>query len=331
MVAGGHFAHLHTVLQHGVTVAGNGLVLQLDADDAFLHSVGFLLCKGFLADELRLVKLAEHRQACHDGRDLGREFITIERQAHLEAQRVAAAQSAGFAAAACHELVPKVADELVGTIHLESILARVACPTDNDGLAVNVQFLARIEFQVFACQFENFFTNKFSLGTLDCQLAIVVGLVLEINVESFEMLFHPRHILVDVGGIDDQEKLLSPHFVDKQVVDRSSVGVAHHAIENLAVGCCGHVVCENVIDVAFCVASLDEHLAHVADVEHTACLANGHVLIGDVGVLNGHDEACKRRHQCVQCNMFVIETGFLFFHRFWFLLIRYVFICSESG
>ena len=139
--------------------------------------------------------------------------------------------------------------------------------------------------------------------------------MLEIDVEARELLLHPIDVLVDVRSVDDEEKLLGTHLIDQQVIDRAAVGVAHHTVEHLSVGCSGHVVGENVLNVALSVGTGDEHLAHVRNVEHAAGLAHGIVLVGDVCVLNGHVEAGKRRHQCAQFHVFVIKTG-LFFHKF---------------
>ena len=139
--------------------------------------------------------------------------------------------------------------------------------------------------------------------------------MLEIHVEARELLLHPIDVLVDVCGVDNEEKLLGTHLIDQQVIDCAAVGVAHHTVEHLSIGCSGDVIGENVLNVALSVGTGDEHLAHVRNVEHAAGLAHGIVLVGDVCVLNGHVEAGKRRHQCAQFHVFVIKTG-LFFHKF---------------
>ena len=126
MIARRHFADLYAVFQHCITVTGNRLVSQFDADDALRHAVGFLLQKGFLADEFFFLELAEHRQASHHRRNFSREFVAVERQADLEAQCVATAESAGLAASAGDEFVPIFDDEFVGTIDFKAVLARVA-------------------------------------------------------------------------------------------------------------------------------------------------------------------------------------------------------------
>ena len=96
------------------------------------------------------------------------------------------------------------------------------------------------------------------------------------------MLLHPCHVLVDVGGIDDQEELLGSHLVDQQVVDGAAVGVAHHAVEDLPIGGVFHIVGEDMVDVALGIRTSDEHFAHVAHVEDAAGLTYCLMLVGDV-------------------------------------------------
>ena len=113
VVAGGHLAHLAAFGQHGIAMARNGAAFEFDADDAAGHTLGLLLHQCIAADELGLVEFAEHAQSGHHRRDVGRELIAIERQSHLEAQGVAASQSAGLAAPALDKTVPALADIVV--------------------------------------------------------------------------------------------------------------------------------------------------------------------------------------------------------------------------
>ena len=90
VIAGGDFAHLLALhVEDGIAVAGNCFVCEFNADELLCDAVCLLLCKGFLADELGLVELAEHGETCHYGGDVCTEFVAIKRQADLEAQGVA--------------------------------------------------------------------------------------------------------------------------------------------------------------------------------------------------------------------------------------------------
>ena len=102
-----------------------------------------------------------------------------------------------------------------------------------------------------------------SLWSLDGNLSVVVGLVVELQVVALEVRLHPFHVLVDVGGVDDEEEVVLGHLVDQQVVYGAAVGVAHHAIEDFPYGRTGDVVGEDMVHVALGVGALDAHLAHV--------------------------------------------------------------------
>ena len=134
VVARRDFDHLFAVhVEHRIAVTWDCFVCEFDADELLRHAVGLLLCEGFLADELRLVELAEHREASHDRRDVCTEFVAIERKAYLEAQGVATAEAAGLAASALDELVPGFLCELMRAVDLEAVLAGVAGAGDDDG------------------------------------------------------------------------------------------------------------------------------------------------------------------------------------------------------
>ena len=144
------------------------------------------------------------------------------------------------------------------------------------------------------------------------QLSVIVALVVEIDIEALFLLKHPCYILVDIGCVDDEEEIVFAHLIDEQVVHGAAVGVAHHTIIDLSYGRACDIVGEDVLDVALSVGACDAHFSHVRDVEDTAVLAHGVVLVGDVGVLNRHNETAERRHECAELHVAVIKAGFLF-------------------
>ena len=117
--------------------------------------------------------------------------------------------------------------------------------------------------------------------------------MVELDVEACCVLLHPSHVLVDVCCVDDEEEIVLAHLIDQQVIHRSAVRIEHHTIIYLSDGCSGDVVREDVLNVALSVGTRDAHFAHVTHVEDAAMLAYGIVLVGDVRVLDGHDEAAK--------------------------------------
>ena len=135
MIACRHFAHRLAIgVEDCIAMTGNSLVRKFDADELLCHAVCLLLCEGFLADELGLVELAEHREASHDGGDVCAELVAIEGQTDLEAQGVATTEAAGLATTALDELVPRLLCEFVRTVDLEAVLASIASARHNDSL-----------------------------------------------------------------------------------------------------------------------------------------------------------------------------------------------------
>ena len=200
------------------------------------------------------------------------------------------------------------------SIDFKAVLTGVSRAAEVYGFVEAVNGLTGVERQFLAWQVEHVFYDLLALGPLYGQLSEVVRLVAHHDVEALGLLAHPVDIFLNVGGIDDEEVVVVLHLVDEQVVDRSAVFVAHHAVEDFAIGGVLDVVGEDVVHVAFRVGTADDDFAHVADVEHTAVVAHGQVLVGDVGVLNGHVVAGKGSHEGSQGQVFVVKTGFLNFH-----------------
>ena len=88
-------------------------------------------------------------------------------------------------------------------IDFEAVLAGVSSTTDDDGLAVGIDGLGCVENQFCAFQTKHFLCHLLCLGTLHGYLTVIVGAMVEVHVEAFEMLLHPCHVFVDIGGIDD--------------------------------------------------------------------------------------------------------------------------------
>ena len=84
VVAGGYLTHLSAFRQYRIAMSWNGAAFEFYTDDAAFHPLCLLFEEGIAGDELRFIELAEHAQSGHHGRDVGREFVAIERQSHLE-------------------------------------------------------------------------------------------------------------------------------------------------------------------------------------------------------------------------------------------------------
>ena len=316
VVAGGDDADLLAIDLHGIAIAGDGLVVQLDADNLLGNAVRLLLGEGFLTDELGLVQLDEDAETCHEGRDFGAEFVTVERQGNLETKRVAAAETAGGYLARTDERVPYLIYICVRAVDLETVLARVTCAADDDGLTLDLNLLEGVEGKFLDGEAQQTLDLLLSLGTLDGHLTVGVGLVVDLYIVALALFNDPSVILVDIGCIDDQQVEVALHAVDKKVIDAATVGVAHDAVVDLAVGGIGDVVGEDVVDELLCIGAADKDLTHVADIEDAGSIADGHMLVLDGGVLDGHVKSSERAHLGVKGYVLVIQTGFfVFFHK----------------
>ena len=154
-----------------------------------------------------------------------------------------------------------------------------------------------------------------SLWTLDCNLAVLLALVLNNDIEILRVLHNPCDILVNVRCIDDKEEALSTHSVYKQVIDNATCRVTHHAIEYLAVGSTRNVIGKDIVHELLALGAGNEHLSHVRYIEYAARLTHCIVLIDDVGVLYWHVKATERAYESTECHMLVIKTGSLVFHK----------------
>ena len=199
----------------------------------------------------------------------------------------------------------------MGGVNLKAVLAGVAGAGDDDFLAVAVESSEVVELEVTHGHVEDIDESVLCLGTLHGYFAVVGTLVLDGYVKALGLLLDPRPVLVDVGGIDDEEELVVVDLVDEQVVDRAAVVVAHHAVEDLTVGGAGDVVDEDVVDVFFSLGAFDANLAHVADVENADVMAHCVVLLGDGAVLDGHIEASEGAHEGAELDMAVMQARLL--------------------
>lgn len=87
MIARCYLANYFSIgVQDGITVSGNRFVCKLDADKLLSDAVCLLLDECFLTDELLFIQLAEHRETCHNGRDVCAEFVAIKGKSDLEAK-----------------------------------------------------------------------------------------------------------------------------------------------------------------------------------------------------------------------------------------------------
>ena len=117
------------------------------------------------------------------------------------------------------------------------------------------------------------------------------------NIKSLCILAHPGYIFVDISCINDKEKLIFIHLINKQIINGSAVRIQHHSIENLSLGSIGHIISENMINVMLGVFSCNIYFSHMRYIENTTMLTYGIMFINDGCILNRHIKAAERLHQ----------------------------------
>ena len=280
-------------IQHGVAMTGDSLIHQFDTHQFLSRTFGLLLGQCLLTNKLGLIQLDEHAQASHDRRDILREFVAIKWQAHLETQGIATTQSTSLNTC-CNQLVPALTDIVVVGINLKAILARITCTRD-DNIANS---LTSIEYQFSTRQAQYRFNDMLALRSLNSYLTIEVGTVLQVDIKALGILLHPGPVLIDVSGIDDQEEIVLAHLIHQQIVNRTTILVAHHTIVDLAHRSTSDIVGKNVLHITLGIRTFYGYLAHVRNIKQAHMLANGRMLGSNTSHLikQGHVKTTKRYH-----------------------------------
>ena len=107
------------------------------------------------------------------------------------------------------------------------------------------------------------------------------------------MRLHPRDILGNHGGVDDEEGFVFGNTVCDEVVDHAAVFIEHQGVLTLAGGELGKVIREDGVEPRDVVFSADEDLSHVGNIEGSYFFPDGGVLSEDGGVLDGHGPAAE--------------------------------------
>ena len=193
-----------------------------------------------------------------------------------------------------HELVPAAGDPVVAAIDLKAVLARITGAGDK----IVAHGLHFIKVELVAGNAQDRLHDFLALRSLYGKLAITVAGIVNLNIETVCLAAYPLVILVDVGGIDGEQKVVIGKLADASVVDRAAVGITHHAVEHLARTDLRDIVGEDMVHEALGILAGNEHLAHVRDVEHATVMAHSVVLLYNRCVLDRHVKARKRSHQC---------------------------------
>jgi len=81
------------------------------------------------------------------------------------------------------------------------------------------------------------------------------------------MLAHPRHILLAIGGVDNDKEPISGLSIDDKVVDDAAILLAHLGVHRMTRAESRDVVGEKSLQARLGIVTIDVKAAHVRDVE----------------------------------------------------------------
>ena len=307
-----HVATCRAIDEHRIAVTREGAIGDREAHE-LLRDSGRLLCfECRLPDKVTLLHLHEPLEIGFQRRDGVVDVVAVEGHPHLEAERVAAAESGGGDVAVLHEGVPDVGGVGDIEVELKAIFARVAGARDDHGaLAGDHPLLEVVVLDGVEVDVGEFLENLLRLGALEGEQGNAIGDVFELRVELGEVLRDVGEVFVFVGRVDDHHEVVGGAVHEAVVFERAAI-VEDARVVHLSDGERSDVVGGDVVDELQCLRAGDEELAHVAHVEQAAAGAHGVVFGGDSGgVLDRHFVAGEGDDLGTQGNVDVVERGAL--------------------
>src|SRR5262249_14782231 len=148
-----------------------------------------------------------------------------------------------------------------------------------------------------------------TFGTLDSKLGVVIPDIIGVAAKADDVLFHPSVILFASSRIDHQQIVVFAKLVNDYVVNECALG-----IEQRRVVCLSNLKLRSIIhaDVLNCrkgLRSADQDVSHVTDIKNPHCVADGHMLRDEAGVLDRHVPTAKIDHLRAHLAMDRIQSG----------------------
>ena len=252
------------------------------------------------------------------------QLVAVERQAGLETQRVAGAETDGHGARG-DECVPEGRPELRRHEQLEADrLARVAGAADAslDGercAAFRIGHAQRRDAELVAerlgqgAGLDETGEDVPGLLALQGQHRDLAGLVGELHVgEPGEVVVEVLPVLDPVGGIDHEEVRRHVEAVEVGIVHGAARGSGHDGVLRLQRVERLGVVGEHVLEKGHGAGAAKDEASHVADVEEAGSAACREVLVDDARrVLDRHVPAAEVDHAGAERHVTVVEGSAL--------------------
>ncbi len=298
--------------EDGVVRPGDAPVRDLEAGDLPAQALGELFFEDGLPQEIALLELADPLQVGFEDRGLVADVVAVEHELGLEAKGVAGAEPDGHDAAVRALLQDGVPDDgrvRIERVDLEAVLSRVAGPGDK---GLDARHLPEREMEGLhpdEVEGSELLEDGDGLGPLEGELGIGVAPVLGRHGEALDVIDDPGVILVGVRGVDDQKIFLGTDAIDEHIVDEGPLGGRQRGVLDLARGQLRRVVRGQVLDEGQGVLAADDDLAHMADVEEPRPGPDGHVLVDDALVFDGHLPPEEFDHPGVPFLMGIVQPG----------------------
>ena len=222
--------------------------------------VSLLLGGAFLADTAQLVRPrelgVELARPAEPGRDrvrFGRDVVSVQRIADLEAERVARAEPAGYGAP-CQHGVPERGGVLGGAGELDAELSRVARSADEDLDTVDLTHGVREGRRLGEPEALQ------RARSLNCDEPVLVGGVAHLAASRLALL-QPLVVGLAVGRVDHEQELTVREAVDDEVVDDPAALVRQERVLRLPVADAVDVVREHLLQEGLGGRSLKKSIA----------------------------------------------------------------------
>jgi len=299
-----------------VVVSGDAFVEHFEPYEAFFRTIGLLPGKVFGGGE-GFAEPGDPSQAGFEGGTEVVDVVPIEAVAHFESEGIACAKADGLQAfwtACLEDGVP----DLVGgpffilEIYLHTPCAGIAGSAYQDVVDTGeVASREGIVGEVEDIHFSEWLQDAGGLWPLYGEQAGLVGDVVHVDA-GVVVSQDPFPVFGDVGGIDHEHVgFVLFQAVDEEVVDDAAVLVGEAAVLGLAVGQFGGVVGGDALDEVEGMGSLEDELAHVADVEDAGIVPNGVMFVVDTAVGDRHVIAGEFGHFRAEGDVFRRERGLL--------------------
>src|SRR5579862_5845186 len=269
-----------------------------ERDEPSLRPVLLDRAQALDAAELR-VERARPTEPRRDRVPLRADVVAVEREADLQAQRVARAQPTRRDAAG-EDRVPEPHGVVLHARELDAFLARVTGAVDHHLDAVDIAHRERER----AGRLET--EPRKRAGALHGEQRIVVGDVADVGAAEL-VLFQPAERGVAVRRVDDEDVPVAVDAVDDQIVDDSAVVGREQRVLRVSALEVVDVVRKCRLEQVARGGSLHFELPHVRDVEDTGVGANRLVLRDHALVLHGHLPAGERHHPRPEGDVTVVQ------------------------